>query len=428
VQTNLADFIRNTPEGREADAILRTCVHCGFCLSTCPTYLLLGNELDSPRGRIYLVKQVLEGAPATEKTRLHLDRCLTCRACESTCPSGVKYARLADIGRAVVERQVGRQGLDAVRRNALRKLLPSAAFRPLLRLGQALKPLVPAALRESIPARQAATPWPLARHPRRMLVLEGCVQPAMAPNINAALARVLDRLGISLVRPGGARCCGAVAYHLNDQEEGLEQARRLIDAWWPPLQQGAEAIVVTASGCAAQVKEYGHLLRNDPAYAEKAARVSEAMRDPTEVLLAEREKLESLLVLENAPANLAQRRIAFHSPCTLQHALKIRGAAEQILGLAGFEPTAVPEAHLCCGSAGTYSILQPELSKQLLRNKVSALESGRPELIATANIGCLVHIQGGTALPVRHWVEVLDRALEDPRVRTGEAGLIDELA
>jgi glycolate oxidase iron-sulfur subunit len=428
MQTNLADFIRNTPEGREADAILRACVHCGFCLSTCPTYLLLGDELDSPRGRIYLIKQVLEGTPATEKTRLHLDRCLTCRACETTCPSGVKYGRLADIGRAVVEHQVGRHGLDAVQRNALRKLLPSRAFGPLLRLGQALRPLAPASLRESIPPRQEASPWPAARHPRRMLVLDGCVQPAMAPNINAALARVLDRLGISLVRPRGAGCCGAVAYHLNDQEDGLEQARRNLDAWWPLLQQGAEAVIVSASGCGALVKEYGHLLRNDPAYAEKAARVSAVMRDPAEVLLAEREKLASLLALENAPANLAQRRLAFHSPCTLQHALKLRGAAEEILQLAGFELTPVPDAHLCCGSAGTYSILQPGLSQQLLRNKVSALESGRPELIATANIGCLVHLQAGTALPVRHWVEVLDRALEDPRVRTGEAGLIDELA
>ncbi|HEX9181433.1 MAG TPA: glycolate oxidase subunit GlcF [Burkholderiales bacterium] len=428
MQTNLADFIRNTPEGREADAILRSCVHCGFCLSTCPTYLLLGDELDSPRGRIYLIKQVLEGAPATEKTRLHLDRCLTCRACETTCPSGVKYGHLVDIGRAVVEHQVGRTGLDAVRRNALRKLLPSVAFAPLLRLGQALRPLAPAALRESIPPARAGTPWPPMRHSRRMLVLDGCVQPAMAPNINAALARVLDRLGISLLRPRGAGCCGAVAHHLNDHGDGLERARGNIDAWWPLLQQGAEAVIVSASGCGAQVKEYGHLLRDDPAYAGKAAQVSEVMRDPVEVLLAEREKLEQLLVLENAPSNLTQRRIAFHSPCTLQHALKIRGAVETILALAGFELTPVPDPHLCCGSAGTYSILQPELSQRLLRNKVGALESGRPELIATANLGCLAHLRNGTSLPVRHWIEVLDRALEDPRLRTGEAGLIDELA
>ena len=429
MQTNLADFIRNTPEGREADAILRTCVHCGFCLSTCPTYLLLGDELDSPRGRIYLIKQVLEGAPATEKTRLHLDRCLTCRACETTCPSGVRYGHLVDIGRAVVERQVGRHGLDAVLRNALRKLLPSRAFKPLLRVGQTFKSLAPAALRESIPpSPREARPWPAARHTRRMLVLDGCVQPAIAPNINAALARVLDRLGISLLRSRGAGCCGAVAYHLNDHDVGLEQARRNIDAWWPQLHQGTEAVIVTASACAAQVKEYGHLLRNDPAYAEKAERISGIARDPSEVLRAEQEKLQSLFALQEGPAKLPPRRLAFHSPCTLQHALKIRGAVESVLELAGFELTPVPDAHLCCGSAGTYSVLQPELSRQLLRNKVSALESGRPELIATANIGCLVHIQGGTALPVRHWIEVLDRALEDPGVRTGEAGLIDELA
>jgi glycolate oxidase iron-sulfur subunit len=354
------------------------------------------------------MKQVLEGAPATEKTRLHLDRCLTCRACETTCPSGVKYGHLVDIGRAVVERQVGRTGLDAVRRNALRKLLPSPAFKPLLRLGQALRPLAPAALRESIPPRRESTPWPAARHPRRMLVLDGCAQPAMAPNINAALARVLDRLGISLVRPPGAGCCGAVAHHLNDHEEGLERARGNIDAWWPQLQQGAEALVVSASGCGAQVKEYGHLLRDDPAYAEKAAQVAAAMRDPAEVLLAEREKLESLLVLENAPANLVQRRIAFHSPCTLQHALKIRGAVESILTLAGFELTVVPDSHLCCGSAGTYSILQPELSGGLRERKLAALSAGAPAAIATANIGCLAHLQGGTPTPVRHWIELLD--------------------
>lgn len=428
MQTNLADFIRDTPEGREADAILRTCVHCGFCLSTCPTYLLLGDELDSPRGRIYLVKQVLEGKPATEKTQLHLDRCLTCRACETTCPSGVKYGHLVDIGRAVVEKQVGRRGFDSVQRAALRKMLPSPAFTPLLKLGQAFRGLVPAQFRESIPPAQPATPWPEARHARRMLVLDGCVQPAMAPNINAALARVLDRLGISLVRPQAGGCCGAVAYHLHDQEGGLDYARRNIDAWWPYLEQGCETVIVTASGCGASVKDYGHLLRNDAAYAEKAAKVSRLMRDPAEVLLAEGERLAALLALQNAPANLQKRKVAFHSPCTLQHALRIRGPVEQILQLAGFELTAVPDAHLCCGSAGTYSVLQPELSKQLLRNKVAALESGNPEMMVTANIGCLVHIQTGTRLPVRHWVEALDRALEDPRVRTGEAGLIDEIA
>ncbi|HSD59394.1 MAG TPA: glycolate oxidase subunit GlcF [Burkholderiales bacterium] len=428
MQTSLADFIKDTPEGREADEILRTCVHCGFCLSTCPTYLLLGDELDSPRGRIYLMKQVLEGVPATEKTQLHLDRCLNCRNCETTCPSGVKYGHLVDIGRALVEKQVGRKGLDALRRAALRLTLPSAAFAPLLRLGQAFRGLVPEPLREAIPLRQPDTPWPVPRHPRRMLVLDGCVQPSLAPNVNAALARVLDRLGISLLRSRGAGCCGAVSHHLNAQEDGLDYARRNIDAWWPDLQQGAEALIVTASGCGASVMEYGHQLRHDPAYADKAAAVCEAMRDPSQVLLAERDRLAALLALENAPANLSQRRLAFHSPCTLQHALKIRGGVERVLELAGFELTPVPDAHLCCGSAGTYSILQPGLSKQLLRNKVDDLESGGPEMIVTANIGCLVHIQGGTELPVRHWIEVLDRALEDPRVRTGEAGLIDELA
>jgi glycolate oxidase iron-sulfur subunit len=428
MQTALADFIKDTPQGREADDILRTCVHCGFCLSTCPTYLLLGDELDSPRGRIYLIKQVLEGKPATAKTQLHLDRCLTCRNCETTCPSGVRYSHLLDIGRSVVEHQVGRTSSASLQRTVLRKMLPSPAFRPLLRLGQAFRSFVPEMLRESIPPARSETPWPEPRHARKMLVLDGCVQPAMAPNINAATARVLDRLGISLVRPRGAGCCGAVPYHLNAQDEGLDLARRNIDAWWPYLEEGAEAVVVTASGCGASVKEYEHLLRNDPRYSEKAARVSALTRDPAEVLVAEQEKLVALLALENAPANLVQRKIAFHSPCTLQHALKIRGPVEKILQSAGFELTPVPDAHLCCGSSGTYAVLQRELAGQLLKNKLAALQSGQPEMIVTANIGCMVHIQGGTVLPVRHWIEVLDRCLEDPRVRTGEAGLIDELA
>ncbi|HXH03379.1 MAG TPA: glycolate oxidase subunit GlcF [Candidatus Competibacteraceae bacterium] len=404
MQTQLADFIKDTPEGHEADQILRTCVHCGFCNATCPTYQLLGNELDGPRGRIYLVKQLLEGHEVSAKTQLHLDRCLTCRACESTCPSGVTYHRLADIGRHLVEERVQRPLPERLLRWGLRQVLPyRARFTPLLRLGQALRPLLPAALKAKVPAAAAAGRWPAARHARRVLLLEGCVQPALAPDINAATARVLDRLGVSVERVAAAGCCGAVSYHLNAQEEGLDFMRRLIDAWWPAIESGVEAIIVNISGCGVTVKEYGHLLHADPAYAEKAARVSAMTRDIGE-FLAQEAGLQGRQVGRG-------RRLAFHSPCTLQHGQKLDGVVEGLLSGLGFQLTPVHDAHLCCGSTGTYSILQPELSLTLRDNKLKNLEAGDPELIATANIGCLTHLAGGTRRPVRHWIEVLDQAL-----------------
>ncbi|KIO49640.1 glycolate oxidase subunit GlcF [Nitrosospira sp. NpAV] len=425
MQTQLADFIKDSPEGQEADAILRTCVHCGFCLATCPTYQLLGDELDSPRGRIYLMKQMLEGEPVTQKTQLHLDRCLTCRACETVCPSGVRYGRLVDIGRGIVEKKVGRGAAAGVMRYALRQTLPNAkVFASLLKLGRGVRPLLPGGLKDSIPPRAKEMPftgaWPPARHARKMLVLEGCVQPALAPNINAATARVLDKLGISLIKAENAGCCGAVSYHLNAQQEGLDYMRRNVDAWWPyvgkerginALQErgGVEAIVMTASGCGVTVKEYGHLLRHDPVYAEKAARISELCKDISEIIEMETSALATLI--GSLPVDKKKSKLAFHSPCTLQHGMRIRGVVERILVTAGFELTVVPDAHLCCGSAGTYSILQPELSQQLLKNKVMALESGSPSRIATANIGCLMHVQGGTSLAVNHWIEILDEKL-----------------
>lgn len=399
MQTALADFIRDTPEGREADAILRACVHCGFCTATCPTYQLLGDELDGPRGRIYLIKQVLEGHAATTRTQLHLDRCLTCRACETTCPSGVKYGRLADIGRKIVDEKVSRALFDRLQRWGLRAVLPyTSRFATLLGLGRALRPLLPPKVKRSIITAESAGPWPAPRHSRRMLVLDGCVQPTLAPAINAAAARVLDRLGISLVPTPGAGCCGAVSYHLTAQEEGLDFMRRLIDAWWPQIEAGAEAIVMTASGCGAMVKEYGHLLRGDPRYAEKAARVAAMTRDIGEVLAA----------IELSALSCRRRCIAFQSPCTLQHGQQLNGVVEGVLGKLGFELTPVPDPHLCCGSAGTYSILQERLSQRLLANKLKALTSGRPELIATANIGCLAHLKSRAEIPVIHWIELLD--------------------
>jgi len=409
MQTELADFIRDTPAGREAESILRKCVHCGFCTATCPTYQLLGDELDGPRGRIYLIKQMLEGGEVTDKTRLHLDRCLTCRSCETTCPSGVHYSRLLDIGRAVAERKAPRHGTDALMRAALRHALPRRwIFNPAMKLGRLARPLMPAALKAKVPPAQDAGAWPPPRHARRMVVLDGCVQPAMLPNINAAAARVLDRVGVSLVVAERAGCCGALRFHLNDVEAAQNDARRNVDAWWPLLEDRCEAVVTTASGCGMQVSDYAHLLQEDDRYAAKAARVALLSRDIAEIVAAEGERLMPLL--EAAVAGQPKPRLAFHAPCTLQHGLKIRGVVEQLLAVA-FELVPVADAHLCCGSAGTYSVLQPEIATRLRDNKLAALGAGRPQAIASANIGCITHLQSGTPLPVRHWIELIDERL-----------------
>ena len=401
---SVLDSFKQTPEGKEADSILRTCVHCGFCLATCPTYQLLGDELDSPRGRIYLMKQMFEGADVTEKTQLHLDRCLTCRACETTCPSGVKYGRLVDIGRGYVESRVQRGFTATLKRKALAAVLPKAAiFKTALKLGQLAKPLLPGLLKKKIPPSQPAQTWPAPRHARKMLVLDGCVQPTLEPNINGATARVLDRLGISLIKSDQAGCCGAVAYHLNRQADGLNYMRRNIDAWWPFVESRVEAIVMTASGCGTTVKEYGHLLENDPIYAKKASRISALTKDISEVITAEADGFANLIEAREKQ----NQKIAFHPPCSLQHAQKLNGIVEPLLLKMGYELTPVPDSHLCCGSAGTYSLLQPELSQRLLKNKIENLNLGKPTLIATANIGCQSHIQTATHLPVKHWIELL---------------------
>ena len=401
MQTRLADFIRDTPDGRTADAILRKCVHCGFCTATCPTYQLLGDELDGPRGRIYLVKQLLEGAAVTERTRTHLDRCLTCRACETTCPSGVRYGRLADIGRRLVEERVPRPLGERIRRKALLSVIPHRGrFAPLLAMGRVMRPLLPGALARKVPPREPEGSWPEPRHTRRVLALGGCVQGAIAPGIDAAAARVLDRLGISYIPAPASGCCGAASHHLNARDSALAMMRRNIDAWWPEIEAGAEAIAITASACAAEVKEYAEILEHDPDYVRKAERVSSLARDLSEIVAEE--DCSGL-----APAG-SPRRIAFHSPCTLQHGQKIRGVVEGILERAGFELVPVSDAHLCCGSAGTYSILQPELSRELLARKLHNLEAHRPEAIATANIGCHAHLASAASVPVRHWIQLLN--------------------
>ena len=404
MQTNLADFIKDTPEGQEADAILRSCVHCGFCTATCPTYQLLGDELDGPRGRIYLIKQVLEGKAATEKTQMHLDRCLTCRNCESTCPSGVQYGRLVDIGRGIVEKQVKRPLAQQLVRTALREILPrKSVFNPAMKMGQLVRPLLPGVLKNKVPQARPAGVWPSRSHARKMLLLDGCVQPAMSPNINAATARVLDALEVQLIIAPKAGCCGAIRHHLNDQDGALDDMRRNIDAWWPYVEAGAEAIVMTASGCGVTVKEYGHLLAHDPAYAARAARISELTKDLSEIMPAFEQQLAAKVKVK--------KRVAYHPPCTLQHGQQIRGKVEGVLRAVGVDVTLCADSHLCCGSAGTYSVLQPELSYQLRDNKLKNLEATQADEIVSANIGCLTHLQSGTDTPVRHWVELIDSAL-----------------
>jgi glycolate oxidase iron-sulfur subunit len=414
MQTQLAPPYQGTHEGRQAEEILRRCVHCGFCTATCPTYQLLGDELDGPRGRIYLIKQVLEGATPTAATQQHLDRCLTCRNCESTCPSGVQYGQLVEIGRQLVDAQVERPRAERAKRWLLKEGLTSPLFAPAMKLGQALRPLVPAALRDKVPAKAPpqAHRWPTRAHARKVLMLMGCVQPAMMPNINSATARVLDAAGIQTLVADGAGCCGAIRSHLNDHEGGLADMRRNIDAWWP-LVEGlteagqVEAIVMNASGCGLTVKEYGQALAHDPAYRDKAARISALTRDLSELLPDLLPALKSRL-----GSRRPDQRLAYHPPCTLQHGQRLRGGVEGALRELGFSvELASCDSHLCCGSAGTYSVLQPELSKQLRDRKLAALAPLQAQTIVSANIGCIQQLQSGSALPVRHWVELLDEAL-----------------
>lgn len=414
MQTHLSPEYKGTADGIAAEAILRKCVHCGFCTATCPTYQLLGDELDGPRGRIYLIKQVLEGDVPTRRTQVHLDRCLTCRNCESTCPSGVEYGHLLDIGRKLVDLKVPRPMGERALRWALKEGLPSPLFAPAMKLGQMVRPLMPAALQNKVPVRQDSGQLPTRVHARKVLMLAGCVQPAMMPNINSATVRVLDAAGIQTLIAPKAGCCGAVKFHLNDQEGGMAEMRANIDAWWPFVQGAAghptvEAIIMNASGCGVTVKEYGHTLRDDPAYAAKAARISALTKDLSEWLPELSQALSGKVCASS-------QNLAFHPPCTLQHGQKLRGGVEQHLGALGFSvKIADSESHLCCGSAGTYSVLNPDISYELRDRKLGHLsqtfEGASPDVIVSANIGCITHLQSGTATPVRHWIEVLDAAL-----------------
>lgn len=406
METHLSPEFAGTPQGEQAEAILRNCVHCGFCTATCPTYQLLGDELDGPRGRIYLMKQVLEGAQPTRSTQLHLDRCLTCRSCETTCPSGVEYGRLVDIGRAIVDSAVERPAGERLARWALREGMTSRLFAPALKVGQALRPLVPARLRDKVPPRQRAGTRPRREHARKVFVLAGCVQPALLPNIGAATARVLDAVGVQPLLADDTGCCGAIRQHLSDHAGALADMKRNVDAWWPRVADGTvEAIVLDASGCGAVVKEYGHHLRHDPVYADRAERIAALARDVGEYLPQFAPQLRALM--RGRPVD----HLAYHPPCTLQHGQQVRGAAEQLLRDLGFQVRLPAESHLCCGSAGTYSVLQPELSKELRNRKLQHLAETAPQRIVSGNIGCIQHLQTGTTIPVQHWVELLDEAL-----------------
>ncbi len=398
MQTQLSPTLQNDPRARAGERILRSCVHCGFCNATCPTYQLAGDELDGPRGRIYQIKQLLEDGPVSRRTLRHLDRCLTCRACESTCPSGVRYGELLEVGRELIEARGLRPRAGRAARRAVRAVLLSPVLLgALLKTGRTLRPLLPRGVRGRIPHAEDPGPWPAPRHARRVLLPRGCVQGAAAPAIDAAAARLLDGLGVSAIAPGGGGCCGALSHHLGAEREARERMRRNIDVWWPYLEAGAEAIVSTASGCGVHIKDYGRLFADDPAYAARAARISAATRDLAEFVGGCADA--ALTAAESVP-----RRIAVHSPCTLQHGQRLPGIVEGLLERAGFTLAPVSDEHLCCGSAGAYSLLHPRLAAELRRRKLAGLLGGAPEAIATANIGCLLHLGAAAPVPVRHWV------------------------
>jgi glycolate oxidase iron-sulfur subunit len=412
MQTKLSPEFKNTAQGTAADAILRSCVHCGFCNATCPTYQILGDELDGPRGRIYLIKQMLEGGEVGRSTQLHLDRCLTCLNCETTCPSGVEYGKLVSIGRALVDERVDRPWVERLQRWLLKEGLTSSLFAPAIKVARLARKLLPDKLRKYVPSvpSSGAADWPTGHHERKVLMLAGCVQPALMPNINRATARVLDAGGIETLVAQGAGCCGALRDHLSDHEGGLADARRNIDAWWPLVAGGGiEAIIMNASACGLAVKQYGEALSRDPSYADKAARIAALARDLSELLP------DLVPRLENRVRPGRAGRLMFHAPCTLQHGQGLRGGVEAQLALLGFDVhTAASEGHMCCGSAGTYSVLQPALALELRDRKITHLTAPNPQCILSANIGCIQHLQSGTDIPVRHWVEVLDQSLGAP--------------
>ena len=402
MQTKLEQNFLQSEKGQLADKILRNCVHCGFCTATCPTYQILGDELDGPRGRIYQIKDMLEGAAVTKDTLLHLDRCLTCRACETTCPSGVEYGHLLEIGRSEVERRVKRSLAQRILRAVLLSTLPFPnRFNTLLKLGQLFRPALPNALKKQIPKKVKLAELSLKIHKRKMLILDGCVQPSLSPEINHATRQVLNALDIELISFSG--CCGAINQHLSDEKNALTTIKNNIDRLISQFDNGLEGIVMTASGCGAMFKDYPHLLRNDELYKEKAKLVADKTFDLTQVINTEELKTK---------LNVTQENIAVHTPCTLQHAQKLPMNIEAIFSSCGYQLSSIKDKHLCCGSAGTYSITQPKLSEQLREQRLRGLMVAQPDLIVTANIGCLHHLNAGSTVPVRHWIEIIAEDLK----------------
>ncbi|MBL4712181.1 MAG: glycolate oxidase subunit GlcF [Gammaproteobacteria bacterium] len=412
MKTNLISDILSAHDTEQANRILRSCVHCGFCNATCPTYQIRGDELDGPRGRIYLIKQMLEGETPSRKTQLHLDRCLTCRNCESTCPSGVEYSHLLNIGRSVINEKVSRSLFQRLLHFSLRKLfLSKHLFSLLLGSGQLVRPLMPTSIKRSIPAKQKKLPFEKKSHRKKILLIAGCVQSDLQPNIDIAAKLVFDKLNIECVEPASAGCCGSLSHHLNAEEEAIHIIKTNIDHWWPSIKsRTVEAICMTASGCGVAIKEYEQLLADDKDYADKARTISALYKDPAEIVaqLLNNDKQTTTKLLsrqqDNKPVN---KNIAFHPPCTLQHGMQLKNVIEPILEACGYTVQNFTDKHLCCGSAGTYSITQRKLSQQLLSNKLNNIEKAEPDVIVTANIGCQLHLQSGTETPVKHWLELL---------------------
>jgi glycolate oxidase iron-sulfur subunit len=425
MQTNFSITQLADPHMRESEKILRSCVHCGFCTATCPTYLLLGDELDSPRGRIYLIKDMLEnGRPASEEVVKHVDRCLSCLSCMTTCPSGVHYMHLVDHARAHIQKTYRRPVADRMLRGVLAMVLPyPKRFRLALAGALAMKPLRPLLARlpgiggklaamidlapARFPARHAPEVFALEGARRgRVAILEGCAQPVLQPSINDATRRLLARNGITVAKIKGEGCCGALVHHMGRESDALAFARNNIDAWIAEIDgEGLDAILITASGCGTTVKDYAFMLRDDPAYAEKARRVTALTKDITEYLAG----------LDLAPPTRATRQtIAYHSACSMQHGQQIREEPKRLLRNAGFIVKDVPEGHICCGSAGTYNMMQPEIASQLKARKLANIARTKPALVATGNIGCITQLSGGSAIPVVHTVELLDWASGGP--------------
>ncbi len=418
MKTSISNDYQHTHQGEVANKILRSCVHCGFCNATCPTYQLLGDELDGPRGRIYLIKQMLEGETPTKKTQLHLDRCLTCRNCESTCPSGVNYSQLLNIGRSIVNEKVTRSFYQQSLHLALRKLFLSRfIFSALLKTGQILKPILPVSIKASIPDRQKLNHFKKQTHARKILLISGCVQPTLKPNIDIAAKIVFDRLGIECVESPGTRCCGSLSHHLNAEDEAIKIIKTNIDDWWPLIEsKSIEAICMTASGCGVAIQEYEQLLADDKDYADKAKTISKLYQDPAEIIAEMTNSSNDSLAINQLITRLSEegsvladknKTIAFHPPCSLQHGMQLKNFIEPLLEKCGFTVLPFKDKHLCCGSAGTYSITQKKLSQQLLSKKLEHIEKTKPDIIVTANIGCQLHLQSGTSIPVKYWLELL---------------------